>query len=84
MGQRRHSAGHGSGVSIVCQHHELRDATMCQAGLDVDAAKLLNRLKMWPMVTIGARLDENSKTFARKLMGVRSPLPARPSVECIP
>jgi hypothetical protein len=49
---------------------------MCQSGLDVDAAKLLNRLKMWPMVTIGAKLDENSKTFARKLMGVRSPLPA--------
>jgi hypothetical protein len=46
---------------------------MCQTGLDVDAAKLLNRLKMWPMVTIGARLDENSKTFERKLMGVRSP-----------
>ena len=45
----------------------------CQPGRDVDAAKLLNRLKMWPMVTIGAWLDENSKTFERKLMGVRSP-----------
>ena len=47
---------------------------MGQTGLDVDAAKVLNRLKMWPMVTIGARLDENSKTFERKLMGF-DPLP---------
>jgi hypothetical protein len=30
----------------VCQHHELRDGTMCQMSLDVDAAKLLNGLKM--------------------------------------
>ena len=27
------------------------------------------------MVTVGARPNENSKTFERKLMGVRSPLP---------
>ncbi len=31
---------------------------------------------MWPIVTVGARLAKNSKTFERKLMGVRSPLPA--------
>jgi hypothetical protein len=29
---------------------------MCQMDLDLDAAKLLNRLKMWPMVAIGAKL----------------------------
>ncbi len=28
------------------------------------------------MVTVGARPNENSKTFERKVMGVRSPLPA--------
>jgi hypothetical protein len=49
---------------------------MCQTDLDVDASKLLNRLQTWPMVTVGARLAKNSKTFERKLMGVRSPLPA--------
>jgi len=27
----------------------------------------------WPIVVLGARLDENSKTFERKLMGARSP-----------
>jgi hypothetical protein len=49
---------------------------MCQKDHDGDLSKLLNRLQTWPMVTVGARPDKNSKTFERKLMGVRSPLPA--------
>ena len=32
-------------MSILCQHHELADATMCQTGFDVDASNLLNRLQ---------------------------------------
>jgi hypothetical protein len=49
---------------------------MGQTGLDVDAAKLLKRLQTWPMVSVGAVVAENSKTFGCKPMGVRSPLPA--------
>ncbi len=41
-------------VSILCQHHEVPDGTMCQTDLGVDGAKLLNRLKVWPMVTVGS------------------------------
>ncbi len=33
-----------SSVSILCQHHELRDDTMCQTGHEGDAAKLLKML----------------------------------------
>ena len=65
-----------SGVSILCQHHELLNGTMGQTDLDVDAAKLLNRLKLWPMVTIGSWAAENSKTFGLTPVGVRFPLPA--------
>jgi len=39
-------------VSILCQHYELLDATMCQTGLDVDAAKLLKMHHTWSMVTV--------------------------------
>jgi len=28
-------------VSILCQHHELPDGTICQKGRNIDAAKLL-------------------------------------------
>jgi hypothetical protein len=52
-----------SGVSILCQHHELLNGTTGQTDLDVDAAKLLNRLKLWPIVTIGPWPAENSITF---------------------
>ena len=40
-------------VSILCQHHELLNGTMGQTDLDVDAAELLNKLKLWPMVAVG-------------------------------
>jgi len=43
-----------SGVSILCQHHEVPDGTMCQTDLDVDAVKLLHRLTMVLMVTVGS------------------------------
>ena len=43
---------------------------------DVEASKLLKMLQRPPMVTDGTNLTKNSKTFERKLMGVRSPLPA--------
>ena len=51
-------AGHlkSLSVSILCQHHEPQDASRNHTDLDVDAAKLLHRLKMWLMVTIGVRL----------------------------
>jgi hypothetical protein len=49
---------------------------MCHMSYDVEASKLLKMLQTWPMVTVGAGPDENSKTFERKLMGVQSPLPA--------
>ena len=52
-----------SGVSKLCQHHELLNGTTGQTDLDVDAAKSLNRLKLWPIVTIGPWPAENSKTF---------------------
>jgi hypothetical protein len=65
-----------SSVSILCQHHELLNGTMGQTGLDVDAAKLLNRLTLWPMVTVGPWPAENSKTFGLTPVGVRVPLPA--------
>jgi hypothetical protein len=65
-----------SGVSILCQHHELLSGTMGQTDLDVDAAKVLNRLKLWPIVTIGSWPAENSKTFGLTPVGVRFPLPA--------
>jgi hypothetical protein len=51
------------GVSILCQHHEVSDGTMCQTGLDVDASNLLKMLHTWPMVTVGPWPAENSKTF---------------------
>ena len=63
-------------VSRLCQNHGLLDGTMCQRDLDVEAAKVLNRLTMWPMVSVGAWPAENSKTFERKLVRVRPPLPA--------
>ena len=52
-----------SGVSKLCQNHEVLDCTMCQTDLDVDEAKSLNRLKLWLMVTVGAWPAENSETF---------------------
>ena len=30
------------------------NGTMCQKDYDVDASKLLNRLTVWPMVTVGS------------------------------
>jgi hypothetical protein len=63
-------------VSILCQDHEVLDGTMGQTDLDVDAAKSLNRLKVWLMVTIGSWPAENSKTFGLTPVGVRFPLPA--------
>ena len=50
-------------VSKLCQHHELLNGTTGQTDLDVDAAKSLNRLKLWLMVSVGAWPAENSKTF---------------------
>ena len=65
-----------STVSKLCQNHELLNGTIGQTGLDVDAANLLHRLKMWPMVSVGSWPAENSKTFERKLVRVRPPPPA--------
>jgi len=42
-----------SGVSRLCQNHEVVDRTMGQTDLDIDAAKVLNRLTMWPTVSVG-------------------------------
>ena len=61
-------------VSKLCQHHELPNDTMGHTDLDVNAAKSLNRLTLWPMVTIGAWPAENSKTFGLTPVGVRFPL----------
>ena len=63
-------------MSKLCQHHELLNGTTGQTDLDDDAAKLLNRLKLWPIVTIGSWPAENSKTFGLTPVGVRFPLPA--------
>ena len=63
-------------VSILCQHHELLNDTTGQTDLDVDAAKSLNRLTLWPMVSVGSWPAENSKTFGLTPVGVRFPLPA--------
>ena len=38
--------------------------------------KLLNRLTLWPMVSVGSWPAENSKTFGLTPAGVRFPLPA--------
>jgi hypothetical protein len=54
----------------------LPNGTMSHTDLDVDAAKSLNRLKLWPIVTIGPWPAENSKTFGLTPVGVRFPLPA--------
>ena len=32
-------------MSILCQHHELRDGTTCQKDYDVEASKLLKMLQ---------------------------------------
>ncbi|MBF8299162.1 MAG: hypothetical protein HW397_211 [Dehalococcoidia bacterium] len=66
-------AGHlkSLSVSILCQDHEVLDGTMGQTDLDVEAAKLLNRLTMWPMVTVGAWPAENSKTFGSEGLPTR-------------
>jgi hypothetical protein len=63
-------------VSKLCQHHELLNGTTGQTDLDVDAAKSLNTLTVWPMVTVGLWPAENSKTFGLTPVGVRFPLPA--------
>jgi hypothetical protein len=34
-----------SSVSVLCQHHELPDGTMCQMSHDVEASKLLKMLQ---------------------------------------
>jgi hypothetical protein len=38
-------ASQQSSVSILCQHQELPDGTMCQMSHDVDASKLLKMLQ---------------------------------------
>ena len=48
---------------------------MCQMSHDVEASKLLKMLQESPIVTVGARPSENSKTFERKLMGGLIPPP---------